>query len=236
MLLVAGTIGSGKTSLTHLLAQEFSGKTFVETVDDNLVLPLFYKDPKTYAYPSQIFFLNKRFIAMKQALVKNDSVLDRSIYEDSLIFHLNADLGRIDASQVAQYDLLLNTMLSELEHLAAGENSEKQSPDLLIFIEVSLETMLSRIKERGNPYEQVDVHAGLKNYYAELTRRYQIWFEQFHLTPKMKIDGNRYDFVNNPEHRLMVLNQIKAQQLNLAEQSSSTKKYQPQTLLEKGIF
>ncbi len=66
----------------------------------------------------QIFFLNKRFLAMKNALVDDDNVLDRSIYEDSLLFHLNADLGRVTDIEVQQYDNLLDTMLNELDDVA----------------------------------------------------------------------------------------------------------------------
>ncbi len=78
----------------------------------------FYSNPEQYAFLLQIFFLNKRFLAMKNALVNDDNVLDRSIYEDSLLFHLNADLGRVTDIEVQQYDSLLDTMLNELDDVA----------------------------------------------------------------------------------------------------------------------
>lgn len=118
MLLIAGTIGAGKSSLTDMLSQEMNSKPFYENVDDNEVLPLFYSNPEKYTFLLQVFFLNKRFLAMKDALPQADNVLDRSIYEDSLLFHLNADLGRVSSEEVKQYDHLLDTMLKELEHTA----------------------------------------------------------------------------------------------------------------------
>lgn len=80
---------------------------------------------------------------MKNALVNDDNVLDRSIYEDSLLFHLNADLGRVTDIEVQQYDSLLDTMLNELDDVAP------KRPDLMVHIKVSLDTMLERIKNVG---------------------------------------------------------------------------------------
>lgn len=96
VLVLAGTIGAGKSSLTEMLAEELKTQAFYESVDDNKVLPLFYENPQKYAFLLQIYFLNKRFDSIKRALSDNNNVLDRSIYEDSLLFHLNADLGRAD--------------------------------------------------------------------------------------------------------------------------------------------
>ncbi len=81
---------------------------------------------------------------MREALSNDDNVIDRSIYEDSLMFHLNADLGRIAPMEVEQYDNLLNTMLRELE-----ESAPLKHPDLMVHIKVSLDTMIERINKRG---------------------------------------------------------------------------------------
>lgn len=118
VILISGTIGAGKSSLTDMLAKKIDSTPFYENVEDNEVLPLFYSNPEQYAFLLQIFFLNKRFLAMKNALNHDDNVLDRSIYEDSLLFHLNADLGRVSDIEVQQYDNLLDTMLHELDDVA----------------------------------------------------------------------------------------------------------------------
>lgn len=230
MLLVSGVIGAGKSSLTEKLAEELDSTPFYENVDDNEVLPLFYKNPQKYAFLMQIFFLNKRFLAMKNALNGAQNVLDRTIYEDAMILHLNADLGRIKPAEEKQYNQILNTMLQELEKLAP-----ENTPDLLIFIDVSFETMLERIKKRGRSYEQVENEASLYDYYHTLHTRYQHWYEEFSLCPKMKIDGNRYDFVENETALATVLEQIKEKNLSLKEQRCKPR-YQPENPIEKGIF
>jgi deoxyadenosine/deoxycytidine kinase len=231
MLLIAGTIGAGKSSLTDMLSQEMNSKPFYENVDDNEVLPLFYSNPEKYTFLLQIFFLNKRFLAMKDALQQADNVLDRSIYEDSLLFHLNADLGRVSADEVLQYDNLMETMLKELEHAAP-----KKRPDLLVHIKVSFDVMLDRIEKRGREYEQVATNPELLAYYRMVDERYQEWYDNFDICPKIQIDGDRYDFVADPQAAEIVIKQIKEEtkKLNLQEPQSS--RYSSRRSIVKGIF
>ncbi|KST87341.1 Deoxyadenosine kinase / Deoxyguanosine kinase [Lactococcus lactis subsp. lactis] len=204
MLVLAGTIGAGKSSLTEMLAEELKTQAFYESVDDNKVLPLFYENPQKYAFLLQIYFLNKRFDSIKRALSDNNNVLDRSIYEDSLLFHLNADLGRADETEVEVYDDLLNNMLEEIDSL-----SFKKRPDLLIHVKVSFDKMLERIKKRGRQFEQLEYDPSLYDYYKELNSRYDTWFEYFDICPKIQIDGDKYDFVEDEQSKIHVLQQIK---------------------------
>jgi deoxyadenosine/deoxycytidine kinase len=208
-----------------------NSKPFYENVDDNEVLPLFYSNPEKYTFLLQIFFLNKRFLAMKDALQQADNVLDRSIYEDSLLFHLNADLGRVSADEVLQYDNLMETMLKELEHAAP-----KKRPDLLVHIKVSFDVMLDRIEKRGREYEQVATNPELLAYYRMVDERYQEWYDNFDICPKIQIDGDRYDFVADPQAAEIVIKQIKEEtkKLNLQEPQSS--RYSSRRSIEKGIF
>ncbi|HAI26222.1 MAG TPA: deoxynucleoside kinase, partial [Lactococcus lactis] len=204
VLVLAGTIGAGKSSLTEMLAEELKTQAFYESVDDNKVLPLFYENPQKYAFLLQIYFLNKRFDSIKRALSDNNNVLDRSIYEDSLLFHLNADLGRADETEVEVYDDLLNNMLEEIDSL-----SFKKRPDLLIHVKVSFDKMLERIKKRGRQFEQLEYDPSLYDYYKELNSRYDTWFEAFDICPKIQIDGDKYDFVEDEQSKIHVLQQIK---------------------------
>ncbi len=204
VLVLAGTIGAGKSSLTEMLAEELKTQAFYESVDDNKVLPLFYENPQKYAFLLQIYFLNKRFDSIKRALSDNNNVLDRSIYEDSLLFHLNADLGRADETEVEVYDDLLNNMLEEIDSL-----SFKKRPDLLIHVKVSFDKMLERIKKRGRQFEQLEYDPSLYDYYKELNSRYDTWFKDFDICPKIQIDGDKYDFVKDEQSKIHVLQQIK---------------------------
>ncbi|GAK48088.1 deoxyadenosine kinase [Secundilactobacillus oryzae JCM 18671] len=203
MLVVSGTIGAGKTSLTNLLADHLSKPAFYESVDDNEILPLFYKDPKKYAFLLQIYFLNTRLDSIKAAASDKLSVMDRSIFEDSLLFHLNADLGRATSTEVATYDSLLNNMMEELP-----EQDVKKNPDLLIHINISFDTMLKRIKKRGRSFEQIEQDPSLFEYYKELDERYTDWYNNYDKSEKIQIDGDKYDFVENPAERGQVLQLI----------------------------
>ncbi|KRN28925.1 deoxyguanosine kinase [Lactobacillus selangorensis] len=202
VIVLAGTIGAGKSTLTGYLAKHLNTQPFYEPVGDNPVLPLFYKDPDKYAFLLQIYFLNQRFHTIKQAFYDDNNVLDRSIYEDSLFFHLNADMGRATQQEVDVYDSLLDNMMEELTY------EPKKSPDLLVDISVSLPTMLERIKKRGRDYEQLDADPTLLDYYKKLNARYVDWYNDYDASPKMQIDGDKYDFVANKDDLNTVLGLI----------------------------
>lgn len=203
MIVLAGTIGAGKSSLTEMIANHLGSEAFYESVDNNEVLPLFYADPNKYAFLLQIYFLNKRFDSIKQALQNEDNVLDRSIYEDSLLFHLNADLGRATETEVKVYDELLANMLEELPYAAY-----KKHPDLLVHIKVSFETMLARIEKRGRSYEQLEYDPTLYDYYKELNSRYDAWYDNYNESPKIQINGDLLNFVEDEKAAEEVLKLI----------------------------
>lgn len=203
MIVLAGTIGAGKSSLTAMLSEHLGSQAFYESIEDNEVLPLFYANPEQYAFLLQIYFLNKRFDSIKQAMQDDNNVLDRSIYEDSLLFHLNADLGRATDTEVKVYDELLANMMEELPYAA-----HKKHPDLLVHIRVSFETMLDRIEKRGREYEQLSFDPSLYDYYKELNTRYDQWFEDYNESPKIQIDGDKLNFVEDAEARDIVLQMI----------------------------
>lgn len=200
VIVLAGTIGAGKSTLTKLIADRLGTDAFYESVDNNDILPLFYAEPKKYAFLLQVYFLNKRFENIKMALAEDNNVLDRSIYEDSLLFHLNADLGRASAPEVKVYDELLKNMMEELPYA-----TKKKRPDLLVHIHVSFETMLNRIKKRGRPFEQIEYDESLYSYYEELNKRYTQWFEDYSESPKIQIDGDALNFVDDVSAREAVL-------------------------------
>ncbi|AYW46154.1 deoxynucleoside kinase [Tetragenococcus koreensis] len=203
VIVLAGTIGAGKSSLTALLANHLGSQAFYESVAENEVLPLFYEDPEQYAFLLQIYFLNKRFANIKKAMQEDNNVLDRSIYEDSLLFHLNADLGRANEIEVRVYDELLGNMMEELPYAA-----HKKHPDLLVHIKVSFATMLERIEKRGRPYEQLEYDPTLYDYYKELNRRYDLWYENYNQSPKIQIDGDQLNFVESPQAAQQVMAMI----------------------------
>lgn len=204
VIVLAGTIGAGKSSLSEMIANELGSEVFYEEVDNNEILPLFYADPNKYAFLLQIYFLNKRFASIKQALAHDNNVLDRSIYEDSLLFHLNADIGRANDTEVKVYDELLKNMMEELPYAA-----HKKHPDLLVHIKVSFETMLARIEKRGREFEQLSYDPSLYDYYKELNKRYEAWYQNYDESPKMEIDGDALNFVEDEEAAKVVIQMVK---------------------------
>lgn len=225
MITLAGIIGSGKSSLTEILSKELGTKAFYEPVEDNPVLPLFYKGNEIaakkraegdkeatnpYAYLLQTFFLNRRFKMIKQAMQEDNNVLDRSIYEDAIFMKMNTDMGNATQVEYDIYQKLLDNMLEELPYAA-----HKKSPDLMVMIDVSYDTMIKRIQKRGREYEQVENDPSLVEYYQRLLHYYDSWKEEYDASPLLVIDGDKYDFVNNEEDRNKVLNMIESKLVDL---------------------
>lgn len=202
LIVLAGTIGAGKSSLAAALGEHLGTEVFYEAVDNNPVLDLYYQDPKKYAFLLQIFFLNKRFKSIKEAYKADNNILDRSIFEDELFLTLNYKNGNVTKTELEIYQELLGNMLEELEGMP------KKRPDLLIYIDVSFDKMLERIEKRGRSFEQVDDNPGLEDYYAQVHGEYPDWYENYQVSPKMKIDGNQLDFVQNPEDLKTVLDMV----------------------------
>ncbi|HGC6665698.1 TPA: deoxynucleoside kinase [Streptococcus agalactiae] len=202
LIVLAGTIGAGKSSLAAALGQHLGTDVFYEAVDNNPVLDLYYQDPKKYAFLLQIFFLNKRFQSIKEAYKANNNVLDRSIFEDELFLTLNFKNGNVTKTELDIYKELLANMLEELEGMP------KKRPDLLVYIDVSFDKMLERIDKRGRNFEQVDSNPELYDYYKQVHSEYPEWYENYDVSPKIRIDGNKLDFVKNPEDLQHVLDTI----------------------------
>lgn len=201
VIITAGMIGVGKTTLTGKIAEHEGTKPFYEPVGENPVLPLYYKDPKQYGFLLQIYFLNKRFAMIKKALKDDNNVLDRSIYEDALFTKENNAEGNISDVELEVYLKLLDNMMAELKELP------KKAPDLLVYAYADFETILERIKKRGRDYEQIDNDPSLEDYYHKMWQAYQQWYEDYDASPKMKINLQEYD-LSDPKNTDIILKQI----------------------------
>lgn len=201
VIITAGMIGVGKTTLTGKIAEHLNTQSFFEPVGENPVLPLYYKNPKQYGFLLQIYFLNKRFSMIKQALSDDNNVLDRSIYEDALFTKENNAEGNISDTELAVYLQLLDNMMQDLNHLP------KKAPDLMVYSETTFETILYRIKKRGRDYEQIDHNPELKDYYYKMWSAYKDWYREYDASPKMKIDLDRYN-LDDPKNVEIVLGMI----------------------------
>ena len=206
VIVVAGMIGIGKSSVVKILGEHCGSEVFYESVEDNKVLPLFYTASdeeiasKRYPFLLQLWFLDTRFKSIKQALVNDKNVLDRSIYEDFYFAKVNKDLGRISDLEFEIYENLLNNMMEELDELP------KKSPDLLIYLKGSFETVLARINKRGRGYE---LAPELVDYYRILWQGYDEWLEKhYKYSDAIIIDMDTMDVVNNQEDREKLIAQV----------------------------
>lgn len=197
VIVVGGMIGLGKSSVAKILGEYLNSDVFYESVDDNPILPLFYSETeeeinkKRYPFLLQLYFLNTRFKSIKEALVNDNNVLDRSIYEDWYFAKKNMELGRISDLEMSIYENLLNNMMEELEELP------KKSPDVMVYLKGSFETVLNRIKLRGREFEVDD---DLKDYYEFLWKDYDDWVQNHYKASEVLIiDMDKMDVVNNKE-------------------------------------
>lgn len=207
VIVVGGMIGLGKSSVAELLGRKLSSEVFYEEVDDNPILPLFYTatqeeiEKNRYPFLLQLWFLDTRFKAIKRALRDNRNVLDRSIYEDWYFAKKNQELGRISEMEFKIYENLLDNMLEELEELP------KKSPDLMVYLKGSFDTVLDRINKRGRGYE---VNDELKEYYNFLWKDYDEWVMKcYKASPVLILDMDKIDVVNNEEDAATVVELVK---------------------------
>ncbi|WUT00714.1 deoxynucleoside kinase [Streptomyces sp. NBC_00708] len=207
MICVGGMIGIGKTSVAELIAKELGSKVFYESVEDNPILPLFYTagpeeiEAKRYPFLLQLYFLQTRFAAIKEAYRQDDNVLDRSIYEDWYFAKVNHDLGRISSLEMRVYEGLLTEMMREIDGLPY-----RKAPDLMVYLRADFETVLHRIGLRGRAFEQDE---GLVEYYRMLWSGYDDWVrEHYCASDVLVIDMNRTDVVNSPEDAERVVREV----------------------------
>lgn len=222
LITLAGVIGSGKSSMTKILSEELGTTPFYEPVEDNPVLPLFYKGNKMveagtrktnpYAFLLQVFFLNRRFDMIKRAMQQDNNVLDRSIYEDAIFMKMNYEQGHTTEEEWNIYQSLLKNMMEELPFAA-----HTKSPDLMIVIRVSYDTMINRISKRGRKFEQLKADPSLSEYYKDLIAHYDDWINEYDQSPIMIIDGDKYDFMDSESDKNEVLDQIENKLVELGK-------------------
>ena len=206
VITVGAMIGAGKSSLAKLIGEYFETEVFYESVEDNPILPLFYTaseeeiQAKRYPFLLQLYFLDTRFKSIKQALSNDNNVLDRSIYEDWYFAKVNMELGRISELEFNMYERLLDNMMEELNEMP------KKSPDLMVYLSGSFETILNRINKRGRGYE---LAPDLVKYYKKLWEGYDDWvFNHYSASQVLVIDIDKYDYVNNENDAKEILELI----------------------------
>lgn len=192
---IAGNIGAGKTELTAFLCKKYGLKPFFEPNDQNPYLADFYKDMKTWAFRSQIFFLTHKF-KLHRELEKQEgtSLQDRTIYEDAEIFAKNLFRQRqIDKRDWKTYWELYETVAGSLK-----------PPDLMIYLRCPVKTLKQRIRLRGRKMEQ-DIPTPYLN---RLNALYEDWFTRYKMSPVLVLPTDTLDYLTNLVDRVDLFRQI----------------------------
>ena len=198
---VAGNIGSGKTTLTGMLAKHFGWEAMYESEENNPYLASFYEDMQRWSFNIQVYFLNSRFrqvIELRKK--KKDVIQDRTIYEDAYIFAPNLhDMQLMPTRDFENYTSLFELMAQFLEY-----------PDLLIYLKADIPTLVAQINKRGREYEntiRID-------YLQHLNEKYEQWISNYP-GKLLVIDVNTIKFAERAEDFGVVIEEINAELFGL---------------------
>lgn len=195
---IAGNIGSGKTTLTGLLAKHYGWEAYYEDVEENPYLDDFYTEMQRWSFNLQIYFLNSRFRQVVDIRNADKKVIqDRTIYEDAYIFAPNLHaMGLMTSRDFDNYMSLFHLMESFL-----------QPPDLMIYLRASIPTLVDQIQKRGRQYE----NSIRIDYLKRLNERYEAWISNYDSGKLLIIDIDQNRFPEDPEHLGEIINKIDAE-------------------------
>ena len=195
---IAGNIGSGKTTLTTLLAKQYGWKAHFEDADDNPYLNDFYEEMQRWSFNLQIYFLNSRFSQVLDIRKSGKTVIqDRTIFEDAYIFAPNLHaMGLMTTRDFENYFSLFKLMDNFI-----------QPPDLLIYLRASVSTLVGQIAKRGRDYE----NSIRIDYLKRLNERYEAWISTYDQGKLLIIDVDTNKFGENAEDLGIIINKINAE-------------------------
>ena len=193
-IVVEGPIGCGKTSLAQRLAERLNARVILEDAKANPFLPLFYRDMRRYALPAQLFFLFQRVQQLEDVrqpdLFGKPIVTDFTLAKDPLFARLT-----LDDAEYALYNKIY-------EHV----KPQAPVPDLVIYLQASIETLIHRVRKRGNSFE-----AGIgEDYLRRLSDAYTRYFHNYADSPMLIVNSERLNFVDNREHFDMLVERMTA--------------------------
>ena len=195
LVVVAGNIGVGKTSLTERIGARLAWRTEYESVADNPYLPDFYADMHAWAFHLQIYFLGHRAEQyLAAARDPRSAILDRSIYEDAYIFaRALLHMGNMAERDYLAYRRLFDLVMGSLP-----------SPNLLVYLKCPVEVLMERIRRRAR-----NIETGIStDYLSLLDSFYDEWLKAYDLSPVLTIRTDDLDYVHQPQALEIVVERI----------------------------
>lgn len=195
---VAGNIGAGKTTLTELLSKHYKWIPNFEDVDRNPYLYDFYEDMPRWSFQLQIYFLNSRLKQLLEIEQGTETVIqDRTIYEDAHIFAPNLhEMGLMSSRDFDNYFSIFQTVKQMIK-----------PPDLLIYLQASVPTLVGQIQKRGREYEE-NIRL---DYLKRLNEYYKKWIQDYKEGPLLVIDVDRNRFPEKEEDLGDIISKVDAQ-------------------------
>ena len=190
---IEGNIGSGKTSLTHKISEDFNAKQVLERFADNPFLPLFYEDKERYSFPLEMSFLADRYQQLSDDVAQQDLFKEFTVADYYVIKSLIFSKITLEKEEYSLYKRLFNMMYKELV-----------KPDLYIYLYQTEDRLLENIKKRGREYEK-NIEA---SYLSQIQQGYADFIRSQQELKVKVIDVSDLDFVNNQEDYLKVLELI----------------------------
>lgn len=193
---IAGNIGAGKTTLTHLLAKHYDWEMQLEDMDDNPYISDFYEDMQRWSFNLQVYFLNTRWKHIQDIRKGKKTVIqDRTIYEDAHIFAPNLHaMGLMSTRDFENYNSLFENISQQIT-----------PPDLLIYLRAGIPKLVHQIQMRGRDYED----AIRLDYLKRLNERYEAWISEYK-GKLLVFNVDDMDFSDNPDHAALIIQQVES--------------------------
>lgn len=192
---IAGNIGSGKTSLTELLAKHFGWTPHYEQVATCPYNDDYYKDMQRWALNMEVYYLKERFRDLLRIAKSTETVVqDRTIYEGVYIFATaNREMGNISERDFDTFMGLFESMMMAV-----------RQPDLLVYLRASVPHLVQNIQQRARAYEQ----NMQMEYLIHINQKYEDFVQNHYSGPKLIINMDELDFVHSLDDRAQVLRQV----------------------------